>query len=142
MASEYEFHKKEYSLMPITNVVMDYRGKRKEKQEQKQTNKKKTVDKRFLPREQSESLLKYLSLLPGQRVFIKSALQVFIIAVTLPPFTSPNETFSEVSSPPCFRKDISLVFFHLLSEQDVIPNKEDCTTPTKPTWTLNWIFPG
>ena len=74
MASEYEFHKKEYSLMPITNVVMNYRRKRKEKQEQKQTNKKKTVDKRFLPREQSESLLKYLSLLPGQRVFIKSAL--------------------------------------------------------------------
>ena len=52
MASEYEFHKKEYSLMPITNVVMNYRRKRKEKQEQKQTNKqKKTVDKRFVPRE-------------------------------------------------------------------------------------------
>ena len=31
MATEYEFHKKEYSLMPITNVAMDYRGKKKKK---------------------------------------------------------------------------------------------------------------
>lgn len=55
MASEYEFHKKEYSLMPITNVAMDYRGERKEKQKEQQ---QKTVDKRFVPRKQSESLLK------------------------------------------------------------------------------------
>ena len=31
MATEYEFQKKEYSLMPITNVAMDYRGKKKKK---------------------------------------------------------------------------------------------------------------
>ena len=31
MTTEYEFHKKEYSLMPITNVAMDYRGKKKKK---------------------------------------------------------------------------------------------------------------
>lgn len=56
MATEYEFHKKEYSLMPITNVAMDYRGKKK----------KKIVDKRFVPREQSESLLKYFLYYQGR----------------------------------------------------------------------------
>lgn len=49
MTTEYEFHKKEYSLMPITNVAMDYRGKKK---------KKKKHGQKFVPREQSESLLK------------------------------------------------------------------------------------